>query len=173
MTACDKAVNYKDVLVIDSNCSNHMVGNANKLSNMIEYKKSQVVITADNSKLSITHIDSTVVVPQFNSHQVQLQNVYHILGTKKNFLSVSQLTTYGNYIVFEPDNVKVYKSLKVTSEPIMEGKRLGSIYVITLQTTYFDNTRKNETANLWHIRLGHIGYQKLKVIMKSILKELP
>lgn len=75
--------------------------------------------------------------------------------------------------MFEPDDVNVYKSLKAVNEPIMKGKRLESIYVMTVQTAYVDKTRKNETANLWHIRLGHIGYQKLKVIMKSILKELP
>ncbi|KAL3525256.1 hypothetical protein ACH5RR_013628 [Cinchona calisaya] len=34
--------------------------------------------------------------------------------------------------------------------------------------------RKNETVDLWHARLGHVSYHKLKIMMmKSMLKGLP
>ncbi|KAA0059177.1 integrase [Cucumis melo var. makuwa] len=34
--------------------------------------------------------------------------------------------------------------------------------------------RKNETTDLWHARLGHVSYSKLKTIInKSMLKGLP
>ncbi len=80
------AVNYKDDWIVDFRCSNHMTGDTGKLLDMMKYTRSRVVVTTDNSKLPITHIGNTVVVPQFNSHQVQLQNVYHV---QKNLLSVS------------------------------------------------------------------------------------
>ncbi|KAF7817945.1 Retrovirus-related Pol polyprotein from transposon TNT 1-94 [Senna tora] len=42
------------------------------------------------------------------------------------------------------------------------------------QEAYVDKTRKNETADLWHARLGHVGYHKLKVMInKQMLKGLP
>ena len=113
-------------------------------------------------------------MPRYSSKQVQLQNVYHVPGMKKNLLSVSQLTVSGNYVVFGPNDVKVYRSLKVTSPPIMEGKRLESIYVMSAETAYVEKTRCNETADLWHARLGHVSYNKLNMMMKqSKLKGLP
>ncbi|KAM1296016.1 hypothetical protein TB1_015132 [Malus domestica] len=56
----------------------------------------------------------------------------------------------------------------------MEGQRLQSVYVMSVETVYVDKTRKNETANLWHMRLGHVSYHKLNMMMKkSMLKGLP
>ena len=43
-----------------------------------------------------------------------------------------------------------------------------------VESAYVDKIKKNETANLWHSRLGHVGYNKSKVMMeKSMLKGLP
>lgn len=56
----------------------------------------------------------------------------------------------------------------------MEGQRLESIYVISIETVYIDKTQKNETIDLWHTRLGHVSYHKLKMMMKkSMLMGLP
>ena len=56
----------------------------------------------------------------------------------------------------------------------MEGRRLESVYVMSAESAYVDRTRKSETADLWHARLGHVGYHKLKVMMKkSMLRGLP
>ena len=41
------------------------------------------------------------------------------------------------------------------------------------ESIYVDKTRKNETTDLWHARLGHVSYYKLKIsIEKSMLKGL-
>jgi len=41
------------------------------------------------------------------------------------------------------------------------------------KSTYVDKVRKNDTAELWCARLGHVSYYKLKIMMrKSMLKEL-
>ena len=56
----------------------------------------------------------------------------------------------------------------------MEGRRLESIYVMSAETSYVKETRSNETTNLWHARLGHMSYIKLKNIMQqSKLKGFP
>ena len=65
-------------------------------------------MTTNISEMPITHIRKTVFVPHHNSRQVELQNVYHVLGMKKNLLTVSQLTDYGNYVLFGLNDVKVY-----------------------------------------------------------------
>ncbi|KAE8687090.1 Beta-galactosidase 15 [Hibiscus syriacus] len=120
-------IDYKNDWIVDSGCSNHMTGDKQKLQNLSEYNGGRVVVTADNSRLPITHID-----------------------------------------------VKVYRDVKISETPTMEGRRLESIYVISAESAYVDRTRKNETSDLWHMRLGHVSYSKLSVMVKkSMLKGLP
>uniref|UniRef100_A0A2N9H8C5 GAG-pre-integrase domain-containing protein n=1 Tax=Fagus sylvatica TaxID=28930 RepID=A0A2N9H8C5_FAGSY len=167
-------IDYKNDWIIDSGCSNHMTGDKHKLQNLSEYKGGRVVVTADNSRLPIAHIGKTIVTPRYNSNQVPLQDVYHVPGMKKNLLSVAQLTLSGHYVLFGPQDVKVYRDLKISETPIMEGQRLESVYVMSAESAYVDKTRKNETVDLWHARLGHVSYHKLKVMMnKSLVKGLP
>ena len=101
---------------------------------MSEYKRGRVVITANNLELPITHIGKAVVTLRFSNKQVQLNNVYHVLGMTKNLLSASPLTASGNYVLFGPRDVKVYRNLEDNSTPILEGQRLKSVYVIFAQT---------------------------------------
>uniref|UniRef100_A0A2N9H439 Uncharacterized protein n=1 Tax=Fagus sylvatica TaxID=28930 RepID=A0A2N9H439_FAGSY len=167
-------IDYKNDWIVDSGCSNHMTGDKHKLQNLSEYKGGRVVVTADNSRLPIAHIGKTIVTPRYNSNQVPLQDVYHVPGMKKNLLSVAQLTLSGHYVLFGPQDVKVYRDLKISETPIMEGQRLESVYVMSAESAYVDKTRKNETVDLWHARLGHVNYHKLKVMMnKSLVKGLP
>ncbi|KAG5582306.1 hypothetical protein H5410_052933 [Solanum commersonii] len=73
------------------------------------YKESRVVnVTTNNSRLPITHIGKTTVSLQQGADQMSLQNVYHVSGMKKNLFSMSQLTTCGNYILFGPNDVRIY-----------------------------------------------------------------
>ena len=167
-------VNYNDDWIVDSGCSNHMTGDKEKLNNLSTYNGKRMVVTANNSKLPITHIGQTTVVPKNRPHHMKLQNVLRVEGMRKNLLSVSQLTDFGNYVVFRPKDVKVYRDFKPTCLSIMKGKRSEAVYVLSTQTAYVDKTRKNETPDLWHARLGHVSYLKLKAMMKkSMLKGLP
>ncbi|KAE8671632.1 hypothetical protein F3Y22_tig00111941pilonHSYRG00018 [Hibiscus syriacus] len=108
-------IDYKNDWIIDSGCSNHMTGDKQKLQNLSEYNGGRVVVTADNSRLPITHI--------------------------------------GHYVLFGPQDVKVYHDVKISETPTMEGRRLESIYVMSAESAYVDMTRKNETSDLWHMRL--------------------
>ncbi|KAE8667231.1 tir-nbs resistance protein [Hibiscus syriacus] len=49
-------IDYKNDWIVDSGCSNHMTGDKKKLQNLSEYNGGRVVVTADNSRLPITHI---------------------------------------------------------------------------------------------------------------------
>lgn len=174
MSVSEKGIDYDKDWIVDSGCSNHMTGDEEKLLSVSEYKGGRVVVTANNSKLPISHIGKTLITPRFGNQQVELPNVYHVPGMRKNLMSVSQLTASGNYVVFGPRDVKVYRSLQPTSDPIMQGQKLESVYVMSAEAAYVDRTRRNETADLWHARLGHVSYHRLKVMMKrSMLKGLP
>lgn len=94
-------------------------------------------------------------------------------GIKKNLLFVSQLMAEGNYVVFGPHDVRVYRDVKIVGMPILVGEKQESVYVISCEITYVEKTRKNETTDIWHEKLGHVNYKRLKVMkMKSMLKGL-
>ncbi|KAK3030594.1 hypothetical protein RJ639_039680 [Escallonia herrerae] len=151
-----------------------MTDDVEKLQNLSDYKGSHVVVTANNSKLLIAHVGSAIVSPQSSDDEVPLQNVYHVPGMKKNLLLVEQLTSSGHFVLFGPHDVKVYRDLEIIEEPVMKGQRLESDYVLSAKTAYVDKARRNETADLWHMRLCHVSYSKLNVMMKkSMLKGLP
>lgn len=151
-----------------------MTGDKEKLSSLFSYKKGDwVVVTANNSRLMITHIRKTVIVPRFSPNEVKLEDVYHVPGMKLNLLSMSQLTSSSNYVVFGPEDIKMYQNLKPLDTPIMEGRRMESIYVMSAKSANIDKTQKNETADLWHARLGHVSYHKLTIIMKKAMRLCP
>ena len=115
-----------------------------------------------------------MIVPRSNSNQVELDNVFYVPGMKKNLMTISQLTSVGNFVVFGPNDVKVYHNFKVSGTPLIEGRRMDFIYVMSAETAYVNKTRKNETVDLWNARLSHVSYSKLKTIInKSILNGLP
>ena len=100
---------------------------------------------------------------------MQLEDVYRV-----SLLSVSNLTDYGNYVVFSPKDVKVCQQVKIVDIPIMEGQKMDSMYVLLAEDAYVEKTKSNETTDLWHARLGHVNYHKLKMMMnKSSLRGLP
>ena len=48
------------------------------------------------------------------------------------------------------------------------------VYVLSAQSAYVNKTRTNETGDLWHVRLGHVNYIRLKEMMqKQVVKGLP
>uniref|UniRef100_A0A2N9HGS9 GAG-pre-integrase domain-containing protein n=1 Tax=Fagus sylvatica TaxID=28930 RepID=A0A2N9HGS9_FAGSY len=155
-------VNYREDWIVDSGCSNHMTGDKEKLQNMSKYKGKRVVVTVDNTRLPIAHIGETLIIPRFNTKQVPLEQVYHVPGVNKNLLSVAQQADSGNWVLFVPKDVKVYKEIVVIGTPTMEGQQMESVYVMSAESAYVDKTRKNETVDLWHARLGHVSYHKLK-----------
>ncbi|KAE8681852.1 hypothetical protein F3Y22_tig00111303pilonHSYRG00095 [Hibiscus syriacus] len=114
----------------------------------------------------------------------------HMTGEKQKLQSLSEynegrvvvttdnsrlpITHIGHYVLFGPQDVKVYRDVKISETPTMEGRRLESIYVMSAESAYVDMIRKNETSDLWHMQLGHVSYSKLSVMVKkSMLKGLP
>ena len=110
-----------------------MTGDEDKLQKMTEYKRGREVVTANNSWLPVAHIGKTTIVLRYGLNEIPLQGVYHVLGMKNNLLSVAQLVSSSLYVLFGPQDVKVYEDLKITGTPTMEGRRLESVYVISAE----------------------------------------
>ena len=132
------------------------------------------MVTENNLQLPITHIGDIVVTSYSNQKYVQLKDVYKVSGMNKNPLLILELTDSGNFVVFGSKDVKVCQQVKIVDTPIMEGQKVDSMYVLLAEDAYVEKTRSNETTNLWHARLGHVNYHKLKMMMnKFSLRGLP
>ena len=92
-----------------------------------------MVRTTNSTQLSIAQIDNTTIMPGNKSDTVSLHNVYHVPGIKKNLLSVSQLTTSENYVLFGPEDVKVYEDVKIIRKATIVGRK-GSLFTSYLSS---------------------------------------
>ncbi|KAG5581657.1 hypothetical protein H5410_052284 [Solanum commersonii] len=52
----EKLVDYEHEWIVDSGCSNYMTSDEKKIINMSDYKGGQVIVTVNNSKMSVTHM---------------------------------------------------------------------------------------------------------------------
>lgn len=48
------------------------------------------------------------ITPYYNYDEVRLQDIYHVLGMKKDLLFVTQLISTDYYILFGPYHGKIY-----------------------------------------------------------------
>ncbi|KAE8691333.1 protein TOPLESS [Hibiscus syriacus] len=87
-------IDYKNDWIVNSGCSNHMMGDKQKLQNLSEYNG----------------------------------------GMKENLLFVAQLTLSGHYVLFGPQDMKVYLDLKISKTPTIEGRHLETIYMMSAES---------------------------------------
>ncbi|KAL8138008.1 hypothetical protein V2J09_004009 [Rumex salicifolius] len=166
-------INYEKDWIVDSGCSHHMTGDMSKFTKMRKYKGREAVITANNTMHPVQHVGDLTISPCKGGSKV-LEDVYHVPGMKKNLVSVPQITVAGNYVVFGPDNVKVLANASIHGEVLMEGKKVRKLYVLSAGDAYVDKARQHETVDLWHARLAHVHYNRLKAMMKkAMVKGLP
>ncbi|XP_076898464.1 putative mitochondrial protein AtMg00300 [Bidens hawaiensis] len=84
---------------------------------------------------------------------------------KKNLLSVPQITDTGRYVLFGPKEVMIFDEFETKSKSVVGGKKNESVYVLSAGTAFVGKVKTNNSADLWHQRLSHVGYDKLKLMM--------
>ncbi|GKA62904.1 retrovirus-related pol polyprotein from transposon TNT 1-94 [Tanacetum coccineum] len=140
----DKNIDYKNDWIVDSRCSNHMTGDTVNLKDVLKYTGSRVVVTTNNLKLPIAHVGNTIVSPLCNNIDVSLKDVFHVPGMKKNFMLVAQLTSSGQYVLFGPQDVKIYRNFEV------HGCQYGKAHQFSYEESKF---KAKESLELIHTDL--------------------
>lgn len=67
-----------------------MIGNSQAFSEMHHHNRDRVIVTADNT-IHLVVNEGTVKI-NASSSKVQLSDVYHVPGLKKNLISFSQIS---------------------------------------------------------------------------------
>nr|GEW88169.1 hypothetical protein [Tanacetum cinerariifolium] len=80
----------------------------------------------------------------------------------------------GKYVLFGPEEVYVFKEFQTLSVLILKGHKNESVYVLSAEHAFVEKTKDTQNADLWHHRLGHVGYDKLELTMKrELVTRLP
>ncbi|KAK1413456.1 hypothetical protein QVD17_35229 [Tagetes erecta] len=160
--------------IIDSGCSNHMTGEKEKLGNLKRYDGNHVVVIADGSRHQIANTGDVRFPTGKDQKEFIMKDVFHVPGMKKNLFSVPQVTATGRYVLFGPEDVRVFEKFETTSVPVLTGKRNDTVYVLSAESAYVNKAKTNQTAELWHARLSHVGYDRLELMMKKeLVRGLP
>ncbi|KAL4303890.1 hypothetical protein GQ457_10G000190 [Hibiscus cannabinus] len=172
--ALSNTTKYEKEWIIDSGCSHHVTGNDSLFSEMRQHKMDRIIVTADDSAYPVAK-EGDVQIGIDDRNSVKLNDVFHVPGLKRNLVSVAQITDSGKYVLFGPKDVKVLDNMKnISADVLTTGEKKGSLYVLSAGEAYVKKTSQTDSAEIWHARLGHVGYQLLRQISsKKLLDGIP
>eukprot|EP00253_Pinus_taeda_P028517 PITA_28517 len=157
-----------DIWFLDSDCSNHMIGNIALFSKLDQSVKSQVTLRT-HSKVSIMGKGEVNILTK-KGEKKTLANVYYVPGMKCNLLSIGQLVQKGYNVFFENDvctiidrkpsklciaEVKMTKNRMFPLRIKVDLKDGVEIAAVTQEA--YQSEPKDENW-LWHLRFGHLNF---------------
>lgn len=141
---------------LDSGASSHMTPDGRMLKNMRTPDIKSVVI-ASNKSLQCEAKGEAVL--KLNESDVEIKNVLHIPELGFNLLSISKMAENDNTIIFNKAGCEIKNA---NNETLAFVKPRNGVYCLNETVGNMSMISKNEeTAMLWHRRLGHIGQQNL------------
>ncbi|KAG8364043.1 hypothetical protein BUALT_Bualt19G0085100 [Buddleja alternifolia] len=148
--AINTSIDYKTDWIFDSGCTHHLTGDDSLISNAHNHVGNRAIVTAENSiHLGEKEGSANVKVTDSENDNVVLKSVYLVPGVRKNLVLVSQITDSGK-------------------------KKKSNLFVLSASEAYVEKTSRNNSATLWHARLGHVGYQHLREISsKNLVDGMP
>jgi hypothetical protein len=160
-----KKVTTTTIWYIDSGASQHITSNKNLFHGLeaIHEKK----IRVGNNNIITAKMKGSVTIT-IGGTQTIISDVLYTPGIAKNLLAVRRLTAAGFRLLFVDNYCD-----------IMDGNNTLLTRVWTSNNTYQlpqeDSANfiqeKNATLAIWHKKLGHLGYQNLKLLQKKNLTE--
>jgi len=104
--------------------------------------------------------------------KVKAGNVLYVDGLKHNLLSVSQMCDQGTEVIFRSNGCCV-RDLD-TGETMIKGRRTPNNLYIFEERQQQCYLRKDEEHWLWHRRLGHLSFSKIRKACKyQAVRDLP
>lgn len=152
---------------LDNGASNHMTGNQDYFQSIDETITGKVR-SGDDSRIDIKGKGSVLFISGTGEKKI-LANVYYIPHLRSNIISLGQATDSGceirmrdNYLTLhEKDVVLVTKAKRSRNrlfKVFMEGVNTKCLQAISLSD-----------VDTWHERLGHIGRESMKYMVKKEL----
>ena len=152
--------------LMDSGATDHMTPFGSDFKDYVSYAESRTVLLGDGStRLNILGrgtIDRWVEVAPHAYRLLILQNVLHVDGIKRRFLSMGQLDEKGFHV--NPHNGRLTVSKR---NFVFSGSKTGSLYTCILYAKKPLSGRsldylKPLPIKLWHDRMGHLNWDAIK-----------
>lgn len=160
-TAFDQKM--EGVWVIDSGATQHICGSLEIMSEVRPLDPPEVITVTGDSTVEATHegrVQLSCLVGDVTS-SVTLEDVRYVPGAGVNLFSVRRATTVGADVSFADDTCRIRKG----GETFIVAKLVQNLWVIEEKgTDYAFLSKRLETAETWHRRFCHAGYEALAKI---------
>lgn len=127
------------------------------------------VVVADNSRMRIECAGDVHLRLSNKNHssEVILKDVQYIPGLCTNLLSVSAMTKQGKSVVFDENGATISNR---NNEIVATASLVDSMYKLNckIENVFFGKSVR-EQQDLWHRRLGHIGYENMKKMRNGLV----
>ena len=155
------------VWYLDNGASNHMTGNQNYFKNIDETISGKVRF-GDDSRIDIKGKGSILFIIESGSKKI-LADVYFIPELRSNIISLGQAIESGCEVRMKEDYLMLHdKDVKLITKAKRSRNRLYKVLMDITKTRCLNVTVESESAR-WHARLGHIGTDTMKTMIRREL----
>lgn len=167
---CNLNLSKSSKTYLDSGATAYVVNSRDLLSNF-KFSSNESVSTASGEEFTIQGMGERLL--NFGSHTLNLSNVILCESIQANFISVRALADKGFKTTFIDDQAIVtFKEETVFHASIEKETDLYKVIHVSPSINAI-NYSAVDLIYKWHIRLGHISIQKLKVISDKIKIKIP
>ncbi|KAH9802840.1 retrovirus-related pol polyprotein from transposon TNT 1-94-like protein [Citrus sinensis] len=157
-----------DVWLIDSGATWHMTSRREWFHTYEPISGGSVYMGNDHA-LEITGI-GTIKIKMFDGTIRTIGEVRHVNGLKKNILSLGQMDSHGYETHVENEIMKIVKGALVLMKAGKIGANLFMFKGETLQEAdACVASNEEESTMMWHLKLGHMSEQGLKILSERKL----
>ena len=159
--------NNLDTWIIDSGATQHMSSKDVNMRNYEAMQGTKKIYLADNKTLEAKgqgDITMKCMLPNQESTDITFGRVLHVPDLQKNLISVPSITKNGGSVNFTDEKCEIS-----TQEGLVAvGHKKGNLFVLDFDDDSFqanattEVSTRNQSLELWHLRLGHLGYESVK-----------
>ena len=162
------SINWSREWVLDSGASRHMTGNKELLCNLRQIDQPSSVTFANGTVGQAEFVGDTFLKADGNQ-AIQLRDVLYIPTAAANLLSIPTAIKHGTKFRFGVADCAINHSGRDIATARRQSNGLYSIPSGTQDLLAMAAQPKAVTAELWHRRFGHLGYDNLERLVREDL----
>jgi gag-polypeptide of LTR copia-type/GAG-pre-integrase domain/Domain of unknown function (DUF4219) len=156
----------QDQWILDSGASQHMAWDK---ANFSTYKRlpETAVSACDGNKVVAVGIGDVDIAAEVDGrvNRIRLKDVLHVPSLVVNLFSNGKADDNGAHV--QVKNGRCF--IKMRGETALTGRKVEGMYILDTKKESCCYSRKVESAELWHRRFGHLGYDNLKKLQDGSL----